>query len=215
MWPRLETATLISDVANWALVCSLGVGAVSTVLIVWMASVKESYWDVDRERSRENIAQLTAESDRLSAAAEEARSQIAQANAIAAKANLRAEELAKENLEIRTKIAGRRVDVAQHDILVAILSDTPNDFNIECMSDGESGLFASDLFKTLTDAGWTSKGNTFPLGEIWNGLFLFMPDDPAVKLLAHALAAAGIPFKFAVGQRDRPTIMVGAKPSAF
>ena len=65
MWPSLETASHIADVANVFFIASLVVGLVSTFLIVWMANVKETHWDIDRRASSERIAQLNNETARL------------------------------------------------------------------------------------------------------------------------------------------------------
>ena len=43
MWPSRETAAFVYDIANWGLIAGLVVGAISTVLIVWMGNVKEGY----------------------------------------------------------------------------------------------------------------------------------------------------------------------------
>lgn len=65
MWPSLPTANLIADVANWLFIGSLVIGVVSTILIVWMAGVKESYWENDRTESAERIASLVVQGDQL------------------------------------------------------------------------------------------------------------------------------------------------------
>jgi hypothetical protein len=65
MWPSLPTANNIADVANWFFIGSLVVGVVSTILIVWMAGVKETYWEKDRTESAERIASLVVQGDQL------------------------------------------------------------------------------------------------------------------------------------------------------
>jgi len=56
MWPfsgmSLSTASLWFDVANYALVVSLVLGVIATFVIVRTVSIKESYWDVDRENAK-------------------------------------------------------------------------------------------------------------------------------------------------------------------
>jgi hypothetical protein len=61
MWPSLEWAVWIYDAAGVSLIASLGIGLVSTALIVWMGIVKESYWEKEREASSERIANLSKE----------------------------------------------------------------------------------------------------------------------------------------------------------
>jgi hypothetical protein len=123
--------------------------------------------------------------------------------------------LDRENLEIREKVAGRRITKEQHDILVSELSKAPAVFDIEALEEGEASLYASDIFHTLTDAKWTSNSRTFPHGVVWTGLVLFQTDDPAAVRLGLALKSAQIPFSIGDQRRDRVTIMVGAKPSPF
>src|ERR1700730_5581558 len=65
MWPSLPVANHIADVANWFFIGSLVVGVVSTILIVWMAGVKEAYWETDRAESAERIASLMIQGDQL------------------------------------------------------------------------------------------------------------------------------------------------------
>jgi hypothetical protein len=43
MWPTEEWANRLYDGANWALIVGLVLGAVATVVIVWMGKVKEEY----------------------------------------------------------------------------------------------------------------------------------------------------------------------------
>jgi hypothetical protein len=143
--------------------------------------------------------------------------EIARLNLETADANKATEELRRENLGIRSRIAGRRIAPKQHDILVSELSRNPGIFNIQSMSDGESALYAADIFRTLTDAHWTVDKKEFPLGEVWHGLIIFQTDDPAALRIAEALKAADIPFLIGDDQhkKDRATILVGAKPPPF
>jgi hypothetical protein len=85
MWPSLPVANHIADIANWFFIGSLVVGVVSTVLIVWMAGVKEGYWEQDRRESGERIAELATQGDQL-------RKDTAEANARAAEAQLALEK---------------------------------------------------------------------------------------------------------------------------
>jgi hypothetical protein len=93
MWPSLPVANHIADVANWFFIGSLVVGVVSTILIVWMAGVKEAYWDQDREAAQVRIAELNNETARLHAIdlltnnSLQAGLQTGRANALAAEAN--------------------------------------------------------------------------------------------------------------------------------
>jgi hypothetical protein len=131
-----------------------------------------------------------------------------------ATANERAAKLERENLDLRTQIAGRRITPQQHEILVSELSKNPGFFHIQSMLEGESVLYASDLSKTLKDANWTSDTPEFPLGEVWHGLVIFQTDDPAALRIAEALKAADIPFSIgdAEHKKEKATILVGQNP---
>jgi hypothetical protein len=85
MWPSLPAANHVADVANWFFIGSLVVGVVSSILIVWMAGVKEGYWEKDRAESAERIASLRVQGDQL-------RKDTAEANASALKSALALEE---------------------------------------------------------------------------------------------------------------------------
>ena len=178
----------------------------------WVARPFERTVRVAREAE---VASLNAETIRLSAEAEAARGEIAKANENAAAAKERTANLERENLEMRQKMAGRRISKEQHDEIVKLLSPEPATFDINVMQGSEAAFFAADILKTLTDAGWTLHKKYIPLGEIWTNLTLFRTDDPAIGRLAAALQMAGIPFGAADQKKDRVTIMVGGKPSPF
>jgi hypothetical protein len=65
MWPSLSVANSVADWANIFFIGSLVVGVVSTILIVWMANVKEGYWERARLESDERIASLVTQGDQL------------------------------------------------------------------------------------------------------------------------------------------------------
>jgi hypothetical protein len=134
----------------------------------------------------------------------------------AAKANERAEELQHENLEIRQKVAGRRISREQHDILIKQLSINPDTFAMETMTEGETTMYASDILKALNDTGWTLKDTvSLPLDKSWQGVTISLSTDPAASRLVSAFQAAGIPVQWFTEKRDIATVWVGAKPSPF
>jgi hypothetical protein len=61
MWPSFDVASRLYDWANIFLIGALVIGAVSTVLVVWMGNIKEEYL-------RRNLATLEAHSQELRAA---------------------------------------------------------------------------------------------------------------------------------------------------
>lgn len=90
MWPfspmSLVTANRVSDIANLGLVASLVAGVLATFFIVKASNVKESYWEIERDASRERMALLEA-------SAELAKRDIAIAQQKAAEANLKLAEI--------------------------------------------------------------------------------------------------------------------------
>src|SRR5438876_7529022 len=88
MWPSEEWASRIYDAANIALLVGLVMGAVATLLIIWMGNVKESYL---RKQVGDNLAVA------------------ALAQKDATEANLKIAELTSENLKLQTVLLPRRI----------------------------------------------------------------------------------------------------------
>lgn len=213
-WESIQATGWWSGFFFWASIVSLiGLG-ISEVASHRYSEKRDELLEtqqrVEKKQHDDEIALLHLETAR-------ANREVAAAQADTAKANKATEELRRENLDLRTKIAGRRITPEQHDRLVSELSKNPGFFHMQSMTDGESALYAADLFRTLKDARWTSDTPEFPLGEVWHDLVLFQTDDPAALLLAAALTAADIPFKVGDNQhkRDKATLLVGAKPPPF
>jgi hypothetical protein len=164
MWPSLETASRIADLANVSFIVSLVVGVVSTILIVWMASVKETHWDSERMASAERIAQLNNETARLrdaSVSNAEATLAVAQAgrdNAIAAQSILvTAETLALAQGFITKERAGEATRV-----LFIVSKLTPFSGKQFAATSSDLGLeaFLGSLRQTLIIAGWIEVGRS-------------------------------------------------------
>jgi hypothetical protein len=144
-----------------------------------------------------------------------ARREAEDAHAAAEQSRLQAAKVEQQNIEMRQKFANRQITKEQHDILVRELQASPASFNIETMGDSESGLYAADILRTLTDAKWKVDQKVFPLGVVWTGLQVFMTDDPAATRLVQALQKANIPVGIGNEHRDKVTIMVGGRPPVF
>jgi hypothetical protein len=136
MWPSLPVANHIADTANIFFIGSLVLGVVSSALIVWMASVKEGYWELARQDSDERITELNKGAARLSAEAEAAR-----------------KETASAQLQLQQIRFPRRLD---SDKLRAGIAGMPSQFfevlYDQSAADG-SGL-AFEIFVTLASVGW-------------------------------------------------------------
>lgn len=142
MWPSLETANAVGDWANRALIGSLVVGVVSTVLIVWMGSAKETYWDLDRQQSRERVAALDVA--------------VAQANERAALANEKAESERLARLRLEAQLAPRRLTGLQTDLLTTALSAMKERIPklvVTRLGDREAHDFANDILACADKAG--------------------------------------------------------------
>ena len=65
MWPlsemSLEAATLIGRAANVVLLVSLVAGATATFFISRTGDIKEKYWEEDRRKSAEHVAELNVQ----------------------------------------------------------------------------------------------------------------------------------------------------------
>ncbi len=100
VWPSLETASRIADWANIFFIGSLVVGVISTILIVWMANVKEEHWAAQRGESNERIAE---------------------ANERAAEATKIAEQERLERVKIEERLADRSISDEAYWALIAKL----------------------------------------------------------------------------------------------
>ena len=113
MWLSLEVASRISDWANLAFIGSLVAGVVATVLIVWMANVKEGHWDRERDAAKERIAGLLNDTQRLSGEADAAKALIATAHRVAASASERAADLEVEAGRLRLALTAASAETAR------------------------------------------------------------------------------------------------------
>lgn len=195
------TADTIYNYSNIALIFGTTIALIATIGAIYSGSIREQY---SNER--------TATNERLTIVA---KADAARAIESAAKSNLRAAEIEKQNLELKKKFSSRHIDKKQHDILVAELSKNPSSFNIQSMTDSESGMYAADIFKTFLDSGWKVDKKEFPLGAIWEGIIIFQTNDPAALHIADALKTAGIDFKIGGEFHEKATIMIGGKAQTF
>jgi len=95
MWPSVDVATRLYDLANTGLVISLVVGAIATVLVVWMGNMKESYLRLELS----STAQKASEADARAAVANER----------ASNSETATEMLRAKNLELERWLAPREL----------------------------------------------------------------------------------------------------------
>ncbi len=199
MWPSLSTANQIADWANIFLIGSLVVGVVSTVTIVWMSGVKETYWEADRRASEEKIAALTTQGDQL-------RKDTAEANARAAEANLSLVKLRTPRAQLMTPEALASI-VEKIRLFAGTKFDVGHQFE-----NREAWDFLWYLEPALSKAGWIQVdwlgGQRFQKdgwpGNHWYGIANVSDVSievhpasrpklmPAAEALAEALRAVGI-----------------------
>jgi hypothetical protein len=198
----LNTANFWFDASNVILLGGALLVAVGTYGVFKAGSIKEHYEDVRISANEKAAAEAYAAGE--------------QGKAEAAEANLKAAELEKQNVELREKIANRRITEKQYKVLIGILRKQPGIINIESMTDPESGLYAADFQKLFQNAGWKIEGTTFPLGQIWIGLILYKSQSPDINTVETALVEAKIPFSLAnAAPTQVATIIVGGKPPVF
>jgi hypothetical protein len=153
MWPSLPVANHVADAANIFFIGSLVVGVISTVLIVWMANVKEGYWDRARQASEERIALLATQGDEAKAALGIAQADIAKANAQIAEANARTAAAEVRLAEMRQKIGPRRID---EKVFLSRLEGAPKKTVLvsHVEDDPDSYFLANSLLGLLSAAKW-------------------------------------------------------------
>jgi hypothetical protein len=122
----------------------------------------------------------------------------------------------QERIRLQMHLTSRRITPEQRNKMADVLRGNPGTVVIQSMHDGEAGLFAGDMLKVFTDAGWHIDGIELPLGETWFGLILYRSPDPDFSTIFAALQNAGI--EFAIANKPpaaRATVLVGSKPPLF
>jgi len=142
MWPSEDWASRLSDWADRALIFSLVTAVISTVLLVWMGNVKESYLKKGLAATNERAAHAEERAGKLEKDAAELRKT--------------AEDERLARVELESKVAWRRLDshtqsdAASHLIRFAkepaLIAYNTNDI--------EASTFASDIAAMLHVAKW-------------------------------------------------------------
>jgi hypothetical protein len=183
MWPSLETANRISGLANSALIFSLASVALFTILVAWMANVKEAYWDADRQASNEHIADLA--------------NKTASAQKEAAHANERAAFLMKE-------ASARFLDSGQQKVLGDSLKKTGAKVKISYpVSDTEAAMYASDIANSFRIGQWVVTAEPFVDTQIWMGLTIFETRYHDADAVATAFTKVGLKGFGTIGGKSR------------
>jgi hypothetical protein len=142
MWPSEATATWLFDFANFGLIGGLVIGAISTVLVVWMGNVKEAYLKKDMAETIERAAK--------------ANESAATANRRAAELNSQVEVEKAERLKLEAAIAPRRLTSSQKEIISRELKKIGGRFGIAVFGSPdyeETRDFRDDFITLLTASG--------------------------------------------------------------
>ena len=113
MWPSEEVAFRLYDFANWGLIAGLVVGVISTVLLVWMGNVKETYLRRDLATTTAGTAAAIERAGNAGKEAAEANKKAAEANEGATKAQASLALAEKQAAEANAKAEGLRLDIAK------------------------------------------------------------------------------------------------------
>ena len=101
------------DVVLWANIVALAGGVLTGAALFVSAWVSSNIADVVQQDADRRITEARTKGD-------EAREGAAKANERAAKTEERAAELERQNLDLREKVAGRRITKPQHDCCVVL-----------------------------------------------------------------------------------------------
>jgi outer membrane murein-binding lipoprotein Lpp len=168
------------------------------------------------------IGILNTETARLSAEAEEAKKEIAHANAIAAQANQRAASLQFDLERQIEKSRARTLNQSQWEALSEMKGSVPR-VNLGAQNSVECRNFASQIRAALEYAGVKVDEVTFPVTRLWQGVAIFaegasditVPTDPFSQAMIKAHLTDGGWWaldKLDPGvPRDAPTIFVGER----
>jgi hypothetical protein len=159
MWPSLSVANQIADWANIFFIGSLVVGVVSTILIVWMANVKEGYWERARQDSEEKIAAVSSQGEEAKAELGIAQADIAKATARIAEADARTKEAELKLEQLRVKIRRREISRRFLDIMHGKPVGPVEIWFVK--DDPEAFALAMQIRDFLNMAGWAASEPVF------------------------------------------------------
>jgi hypothetical protein len=198
----IDGLTRMIGVLNWFYLTALVVGVISTAGIVHFSGVLQKAKD-------EQLAQQRIAAD----------VKIAEANKVAALANQRAEELEKENLEIRKQMADRFLVDPERKAFIGQVRIQGRQIKVTKIGDPEAQRYATMIASALTEAGWGVENGFIPIYDrnpAPKGVICRVSKQPdaAVRLVIDALGRAGANPRIEEAQ-SAPAyieIVVGSKP---
>jgi hypothetical protein len=214
MWPSLETSSKLYNYANFALIAALMLGASSTVIVVWMGNVKESY--------------LKLELSQASTTAETAKENVAEANQKTAELKVEVAQLEKENLNLQKIVQPRNLGP-----LNIITGSILNKFSGKVIrvssysGDLESAVLATQIITRLSGLGFQVQDNRMQhsaIGSIVFGIMINGSNQQLVQTLIDTFKSEGLTNVVQASPPDSPikmgpsfsmsdaAIFVGVKP---
>jgi hypothetical protein len=207
MWPSEDWASKLYDLANWFLIGALIVGAVSTVLLVWMGNIKEAYLRVALAGATEKAASAIERAETANKAAEDERLARLKLEAVIQPRDMSADEQ-KELKSAMRKFAGRLVSVRSYAL------------------DTEGSRLATIILSALHASGIQisdQRGNLFNLSAGWNvveGVQIAGPHSQDDLINALLKSPLGMDPHLKMFRKEDPRIlesapveiMVGVKP---
>jgi hypothetical protein len=206
MWASWNSLERLSSINNWVLGCAALFGFMAAICVIagWFVGARVS------DLQKTELAHFQTD----------AQTKIAAANQIAGQANERAEELAKQNLQIRKEMASRVLAEDTRRRFINSVRSPGHVGTVTYIQDTEAADYANDIFSALKEASW-SVGKQYrqaydpdprPSGVT---IQISSNPDPIVKLVIAALQEAGAnPKTETVHAQDRGfiNIVVGKKP---
>jgi len=195
MWPSEDWASRLYDLANWGLIVGLIIGVISTVVLVWMGNVKESYLKKGLAATNERAAHAEERAASVEAGNIQLRTDLSKQQERTAKAE-------KDLLEVQERLKPRHLSAAQQKELIAELKPfSGQGIDVFVLNDAgdEVGHISEQIVSVLKDSGWVVKvGNGSETGIARSGIVLTNLDNAdagsrkALSSLESALRSKGL-----------------------
>ncbi|MGI8959156.1 MAG: hypothetical protein ACR2IV_05215 [Bryobacteraceae bacterium] len=175
MWPSEELASRLYDLANWGLILGLVIGVVSTVFLVWMGNVKESYLRKSLTATSSVAARANERAEVLESANLGLRADLEHERQKTARLNRDVEDERARRVELEDREEWRKLSDKQQSRLAARLSPFAGQPAVVGFQAGnlEANLFALDITAALRKAKWDVPLPVFwpPSGDVGGAKF--------------------------------------------
>jgi uncharacterized transporter YbjL len=173
MWPSEGTAASAYDWANIGLIAGLVVSIVSTILVIWMGNVKETYLRKQLANTNNRTAQLEKENSLLRL----------------------------EILEIQRRMADRFITPSEHESLVADLSPyRGHHITVTRLKESEPRDYGGSIMSVLQEANWSVQADyilAYGVAATPRGVICRIGHHPdaAIQVLKAAFQKVGIKLR--------------------